>query len=85
MLKSKNRVRQLHFVGACSLVPRVDYHEFEIWGDVMPPGEVLTGLCPKCFRGQPDLADAGWKRELDEAMASSASSGEESGPEEVDG
>ena len=72
--KSKGRVRQLHFVGACHLAPGIDYLDFEVWGEVMPASEDLTGLCPRCFRDQPQPHDIVWKREVEEAMASSASS-----------
>ena len=68
------RHRKLHHVGSCKQQPGVDYRDFQVYGDVMPPNSELDSLCGRCFGSTALPAE-----DLSEAESCDSSSSSRSG------
>ena len=67
------RHRKLHHVGSCRLVPGVDYKEFDVYGNVMPPLHLLNSKCHRCFGTtslQPEVEEESAAESLDSSSSS---------------
>ena len=72
------KLRRLHFIPDCRLIPGVHYAHYDVWGEVAPPAAEVTHTCGICM-------PQGLKvKELEQALAesplhsaSSSSSGDE--------
>ena len=76
------RIRRLHFMGACFRVPGLDYLDFEILGDSIPNSDLYDVYCGQCWaggEGPPRALDA------EEVEDGDTSSSEDSEAPEVQG
>ena len=49
------RHRKLHHYGSCRLIPGVDYRDYDVWGDIMPPRREIDSKCIRCFGKQANV------------------------------
>ena len=75
---TKSGVRRLHRLHCrrCGLVPYIDYHDAELYGEELPPLDAYHKACKNCFGGKdPNESSSG----DDEAVSSGGEGADETG------
>ena len=63
------KVKRLHFVGNCPMVPGLNYFDFEVFGDNCPEHKLFEKHCLNCFPEQKGM------KHFDEELIESSDSG----------
>ena len=67
------RHKKLHHYGACRLIPGIDYKEFRVRGDLMPPRNEVDSRCKRCFGLLASIAPAEEESAAESVDSSSSS------------
>ena len=63
-------------MGSCRFIPGLDYKNYEVWGEDLPPSSVLNSRCGNCF-GSSALVPVEEDSDKESVTSSSATSGGE--------
>ncbi len=58
-ISSKKRIRRLHLMGACHMMPGIDYTNYIVIGDQCPSNDQYDDYCRHCWRGDAQPRDEG--------------------------
>ncbi len=58
-ISSKKRIRRLHLMGACHMLPGIDYTNYIVIGDQCPSNDQYDDYCRHCWRGDAQPRDEG--------------------------
>ncbi len=56
-ISSKKRIRRLHLMGACHMLPGIDYTNYVVIGDKCPSNDQYDDYCRHCWRGDAQPRD----------------------------
>ena len=74
---TSKKVKRLHFVGNCRLIPGLDYYEFAVHGEECPDRALFDRYCLNCFpeqKGRVEFVDEEVVESTDSEATTSSSS-----------